>query len=173
MLPQIQNNEVISKSNSEFIVKQSKSNTTLPLIHYYQNIIINKEEKEKIDNFYNIMKMNNEMAIYCFSNLNSCLVYHISSQKWINIPFQNQILQEINHQKNASLIFLPKENLIIGGGYNTRTKEITNTVFQINIYDINNIKVLKPMKIKRYSHSLIYLSNYIYCVGGYGYNNNK
>ena len=173
IFPQNKNNEIISKSNSEFFGNQSKSNPPKSQIPFYQNIIISEKEKEKINNFYNNMKMNNEMAIYCFTNLNSCLIYHILSQKWINIPFQNEILKELSYSKKSSLSLIPEEKLIIGGGYNTKTKEITNTIIQMNIYDIEDIKILNPMKIKRYSHSFIYLSNYIYCIGGYGYKNDK
>ena len=155
--------------------ENSKSNlnpkASLPLILNPQ--ILNPEEKEKIVNFYNNMQINNEIAIYCFTNLNSCLIFHLPTQNWIKIPYQNQLSQKMAFQKNTSITFIPDNRLIITGGYDIISKEITNITYQINIYDINEINILKPMKIKRHSHSSIFLSNYLYCIGGYGYNNDK
>jgi hypothetical protein len=135
-----------------------------------QIINYNPKEKEAIDNFYKIMKMNNEIAVYCFTNLSCCLLYHIPSQDWKYIPYQNELSQKLMYQKYLSLCAIPEEKMIITGGYNILLKEITNTVFQINIYDINDIKPLQLMKYKRHSHSCIYLPDYVYCIGGYGYN---
>lgn len=170
----MQNNERISQSNIEYSQQQQVSQTSLSPIYNQQQMNFNSVKKEEeIDNFYNIMKRNNEMAIYCFTNLNYCLLYHIPSQNWRYIPYLNELSQQISFLKNLSISLIPEQKMIFTGGYNIIFKEITNTVFQIDVYDINNIILLKPMKIKRYSHCCVYLSKFIYCIGGYGYNDDK
>ena len=165
------------KTNLSYITKNENQNTILnqkssfPMISSPQKL--NPIEKEKIDNFYNMIKVNNEVAIYCFTNLNSCLIYQLSTRNWINIPYQNQLSQKIAFQKNIAVTYIPENKFIITGGYNTKSKEINNIAYQINIYDINEVIILKPMKIKRHSHCSVFLSNYLYCIGGYGYNDNK
>ena len=166
--------QILSKDNISFLEKQEKSMSSLPLIKNNRiNNSFNPVKKEEIDRFYNNMKINNEISIYCFTNLNSCLIYHIPTQNWKYIPYQNELSKKISYQKYTSISLIPDGKMIITGGYNTISKEITNTIYQINIYNINDIKILKPMKRKRYSHSCIYLQNEIYCIGGYGYNNDK
>ena len=160
------NNEIILNNNNQRPISQSS-------ISFKNSQIINYNSKDEIENFYKIMKINNEIAVYCFTNLNCCLIYHIPTQNWKYIPYQNELSQRISYQKYSSVCLIPEEKMIITGGYNTISKEITNIVFQINIYDVNDIKLLQSMKIQRYSHSCIYLSNYVYCIGGYGYNNDK
>ena len=167
------NNENISEPNLGLLQQQSNSQLQVPSTQNQQQIYFNSNNNEEIDKFYNIMKMNNEMAIYCFTNLNCCLLYHIPSQNWRYIPYLNEISQQICDQKNSSICLIPDQRMVITGGLNSISKEATDTVFQFDIYDINDIKLLKPMKIRRYSHSCIYLSNYIYCIGGYGYNEDR
>ena len=167
------NNENISETNLGLSQKLPNSQSQVTPAQKLQQIYFNSNNNEEIDKFYNIMKMNNEIAIYCFTNLNCCLLYHIPSQNWRYIPYLNEISQQICFQKNSSICLIPNQRMIITGGYNSLSKEATDTVFQFDIYDINDIKLLKPMKIRRYSHCCIYLSNYVYCIGGYGYNEDK
>ena len=76
------NNENISEPNLGLLQQQSNSQLQVPSTQNQQQIYFNSNNNEEIDKFYNIMKMNNEMAIYCFTNLNCCLLYHIPSQNW-------------------------------------------------------------------------------------------
>ena len=166
---------IVTKDNQTPIEQKYKTEyqSPLPLIPKSKKIYFNTEKKEEIEKFYNNMKMNNEMSIYCFTNLNGCLIYHLPSQNWKFIPYYNEISEKICYQKNSAVAHINGDRMIITGGYDVLSKEISNSVFQINIYNINDVKIIKPMKIKRHSHSCLYLSNNIYCIGGYGYNNDR
>ena len=152
---------------------KNESQPPLPVIQKPKKIYFNTEKNEDIQKFFNHMKMNNELSIYCFTNLNYCFIYNLSSKNWKCIPYQNEISEKIMYQKNCAVSLIPGEKMLITGGYDVLSKEISNSVFQINIYNINDIKMIKPMRIKRHSHSCVFLSNNIYCIGGYGYNMDK
>jgi len=69
--------------------------------------------------------------------------------------------------KNASLVCIKKDRLVITGGCYTYSNEPSNDAFEINSSSINHSIRLRPMTHRRWAHSTCFIEPNIYIIGGF------
>ncbi len=126
----------------------------------------------KINSSYN-NNNNNDISIYFFGEADYCMRYLINDSKWEIIYYSNEKSRLLGSLRYTSICTVPGQKMILSGGCKSFNDEPSNTIFEINCNNINDVNTLQPMISKRYGHCIIYLNNYIYSIGGYDHIDRK
>lgn len=108
-----------------------------------------------------------EPAIYCFGEADYCLKYYINKGEWDIVKFTNEDSRLLGSVRYSSVTSIPGQKLILTGGCKTSNDEPTNIVIEASANNVNKVKILKQMIMKRYGHSSVFINNVLFVVGGY------
>ncbi|EGR31478.1 kelch motif family protein, putative [Ichthyophthirius multifiliis] len=168
----------ISIKNSELIltdVNNQKSNNNNSILNQYTKQELQPVSKQNIVNRNYFDQLCHQKYIHYFQPQTNDLylldISNIINDKQIINPTWQKIPLEIGFKilHDHSSIITPQGDIYICGGIDTNSMQVSNECFKVNL-KYRTLEKKTSMKIQRFLHSVVYLNNALYALGGFDQN---